>query len=103
MPMKQPRHGGMIGNPLASSNPNLTQLNLQNIAPPSPRLPSSHLSSFPRNVSPFQANIGNQAKHPFTQTPLANPQFANSKYQRGPANSNSPIMTDISSSTPVTK
>ena len=103
MPMKQPRHGGMIGNPLASSNPNLTQLNLQNIAPPSPRLPSSHLSAFPRNVSPFQANIGNQAKHPFTQTPLANPQFANSKYQRGPANSSSPIMTDISSSTPVTK
>lgn len=103
MPMKQTRPIGMMGNPLASSNPNLAQLNIQHIAPPSPRLPGGHLSSFTRNMSPFQPSVGNQAKIPFTAAPLANPHFANSIYQRGPVNPNSPIMTEITSSTPVTK
>ena len=86
MPGKQ-RPGGMMGNPLASSNPNLSQL-----APPSARGPTTQNSTYPRNVSPFQGN--NATKLSFSQAPPANPQFANTKFQRGTTSSSSPVNAD---------
>merc|ERR1719188_1422049 len=59
MPGKQ-RPGGMMGNPLASSNPNLSQL-----VPPSARGPTTQNTTYPRNVSPFQGNTS--TKIPFSQ------------------------------------
>ena len=91
----KPRPGGMIGNPLASSNPNLAQApNIpQHMAPP--RVPATQLHPFQRNTSPFQANMTSQVRHGFSQAPPANPQFAHSKFQRVPANSSSPSFSEI--------
>ena len=94
LPGKQ-RPGGMMGNPLASSNPNLSQINnlQQNLVPPNLRGMTPQNSTNPRNVSPFQG-----AKAPFSQAPPANPQFANTKFQRGTANSSSPVNADVARS-----
>merc|ERR1711944_394733 len=85
-----------MGNPLASSNPNLSQL-----APPTARAPTTQNSTYPRNLSPFQGN--NSAKVPFSQAPPANPQFANTKFQRGTANSSSPVNAEVTRSSNAAK
>ena len=103
MPVKQ-RPGGMMGNPLASSNPNLSQLNSiqPNLAHPGSRVGTSQNTTYPRNVSPFQGNVSNSSKLPFSQAPPANPQFANTKFQRGVVSSSSPLNTDVAQTTAST-